>query len=401
MIRCSNCGAELPDNARFCGLCGRTLESLQQQSAPDVPTYLSHAVDATTPATPPSGSPIDRTLYVGDTMREVATPQIPELSSTRSSGYGQSTYYRPPSPLSPRRGPRPALIVAIIVVVVVIAGVALGGIWWLTRPQPVIQVNSDYHVGALPAGATGTSFQVRGEHFAANTAVTFRLDGSPLPGVTTSDSQGNLQATLMVTTTWPLGLHTLTAQDADNNSTQQGVKVEIVPQGEAHTPGPNGAPPDDASFKLAVTLQGQYSGGQSFTETLTLIVTGHPDPSGGTVCASYSDGVQDDGQPHTVSGSSNGVPYRETVVARCQGTYKGGRLSYTREVLQDQAIFFTVLGSNTCTVAPYQTTLQGSFSDATTASGTFHEPEVDVTCSNGNASPIDQVSGSWTGHLES
>ncbi len=118
----------------------------------------------------------------------------------------------------------------------------------------------------------------------------------------------------------------LISKDASGYTTKVGVTVAIVLQGQAHTPGPNGAPPDDMSFTLNAHVQFQDAGtGKqlgSYSQTLT--VTGKPNPSGGTVCQSVDDGLS-----HTdIVNAGNGITFRDTYVLSCSGTYKGGKLSY-------------------------------------------------------------------------
>ena len=148
-------------------------------------------------------------------------------------------------------------------------------------PVPVVQVQSKYHDGATPTGSVSTSFTLVGKRFGPNTTVTFLLDGQPLPGTqpTPADSQGRVQATVFVTSAWSLGTHMLTAQDNQGHRTQSSAPLEIVHQGEAQTPGPNGAPTDDATFNIAVTVQATDVGtGAQTSFTVTLNV------SNGQVC---------------------------------------------------------------------------------------------------------------------
>src|SRR5205807_3318094 len=121
---------------------------------------------------------------------------------------------------------------------------------------------------------------------------------------------GKVRADLTVTNDWSVGSHTLTAKDASSYTTNTGIAVTIVPQGQAHTPGPNGAPPDDMSFTVHSSVQPQdaVNGKQQTPFSITLQVTSSP--NGGTVCRSV-----DNGQPQELTGNSgNGITYRETVV---------------------------------------------------------------------------------------
>jgi hypothetical protein len=410
MFRCPRCGAELARDARFCGFCGYVLNVSPDQLAPTVASSSS-GFDPQGGARP--APYVEPTAYAEPYMGQPPAPPV-----TSYSWPEQLAPPPPPSSLPPlppqvpvqqsrpqgRRSFSPKWLILIVLILAVGGGAAIYGVLILTRPQPLLKVTSAYHVGTTPAGAVGTGFDVSGQHFASNSTVHFQLDGKTLPDVQIqSDDQGSILATLKVTAAWPLGTHTLTAVDASNNSTQKGVKVAIVPPGEAHTPGPNGAPPDDASFTLKAVLQGRNTSGEPESINITLIVTGRPDPAGGTVCGDYGNGVRDDGQPHTASGTVSGVPYQETYVPTCQGSYHGGKLSYTRVITQDRVIFFSSQGQVNCAFqTPYNAiVMQGSFSNATTASGSYTTPALTLSCDNGRSSSSLASQGTWSAQLQS
>lgn len=421
MEQCPHCGATLPADSHYCGHCGLPLYG----AAPHEPTERAGAggrepgpavLDPTRQAGPLSGGP-----YPATVPEAASSPYAATVYGTPASGGGLETepvrqdlftppppppsfeypplYPVPPGPQSQRAPRRRSLLVigALVVVVVLVAGaIAVPSLLHLGRGQPQLKVSSAYHVGNLPAAATGVSLQVSGEQFASNSPVTFYLDGQALSGTQAkTDSNGALRVNLSVTNSWKLGQHTLTAADGSNNRVEQGVTVVIVPQGQAHTPGPNGAPPDDASFKIAFTAS---NGSQ--TQSGIFTVTGHPDPAGGTICASYANGMQDDGQPHTLSGvTSNGIRYQETLVANCQGTYRAGKIIYKEFYSQDQVVFQTSLGNVTCTAAPHTVQVDGSFVDATHVKGTLSGPAYSYSCDNGNSSQVQEVTGTWEGQL--
>jgi hypothetical protein len=213
-----------------------------------------------------------------------------------------------------------------------------------------------------------------------------------------SDTDGNVRADLNITTAWAVGNHMLTAKDASGYATKAGVSVVIVPQGQAHTPGPNGAPPDDKSFILYAHVQvhDAGTGKQAGSTTETLTVTGKPDPSGGTVCQAI-----DDGQPHTYLGNAgNGITYRETYVLSCSGTYKGGKLSYIETATSDKA---DLSDGVTCVAhTPYVfQDLEGTFTSQSTINGTISSDSVIGNCNRGIGSlQINARKGSWTAELE-
>src|SRR5262249_13808877 len=157
--------------------------------------------------------------------------------------------------------------------------------------------------------------------FAPNSSVTILLDGQAVPGglSLTSDARGLVEETLTVTSDWSIGSHTLTAQDGQGNRTQQSAALEIVHQGEAGTPGPNGAPSDNAAFNILVTIDATDTGtGEQTTITITLNV------SNGRVC----DDEDDTGQPQTkdwriydVNDGHTLGQATETYTLTCSGTY--------------------------------------------------------------------------------
>jgi len=304
-----------------------------------------------------------------------------------------------PAPIPRTMNLQRVLVIALVILVLVGGGVGTG-IYLLTRLHPVISVMSKYNVGSTPAGATGTTLQISGQKFSGNSAITFLLDGKPVPGnvAVQSDADGNFNANLTITSGWTVGNHTLTARDASNYTTQSGVGLMIVQPGEANTPGPNGAPPDAMSFKLGITIQHHDVVNNQMYNPLqeTLIITGRPDPAGGTVCQ-----AGDNGQPQTYNGTLNNgsISYRETYVETCNGTYKGGKLSYTQTVTSDQ---FSISDGSTCTVSsPYTyEQLQGTFTTATSISGTYSLGVVKAPCNNGNVVTFDAESGTWTGQVQ-
>jgi FHA domain len=305
-----------------------------------------------------------------------------------------------PSSVKPKSSNR-LKVLLIVLSIVLVLGAGGGGIaaYLLTRPQPVMSVTSNYNVGSIPAGSTGTVLHVKAHSFSGSSAITFLLDNLPVASNqnVSSDADGNVRADLTVTNAWTLGNHTLTAKDASGYATKAGVTVAIVPQGQAHTPGPNRAPPDDMSFTLnaSVHFQDAGTGKQLGSDTETLIVTGKPDPSGGTVCRSY-----DDGQPYTYTGNAgNGITYRETYVLSCSGTYKGGNLSYTETATSDKVNFSD--GVSCVAHTPYVSEhLEGTFTSQNTISGTLSSDSITADCNRGIGTQQSNArKGSWTAQM--
>jgi hypothetical protein len=262
-------------------------------------------------------------------------------------------------------------------------------------------ITSTYQVGTTPAGSTNTSMHVSAHSFSGSSTITFLLDKAPVASTqhVSSDANGTVKADLLITDAWAVGKHMLTAKDASGYATKVGVPVVIVPQGQAHTPGPNGAPPDDMSFTLQVSVQPQDAGtGKQLTPySHTLIVTGKPDSAGGTVCQS-----SDDGQMQTYIGNvGNGITYRETSVLTCSGTYKGGKLTYTETVTSDKIVYSDGISCQDHT--PYVIEhLEGTFTSQNTINGTFSSDSVTANCSRGSDThqfDYNAQKGSWTGQL--
>ena len=231
------------------------------------------------------------------------------------------------------------VIISVVAVVVLGAsGIGVALALHLFTPQPVLNVVSMYNAKGEPIGANGTTLHVSGQKFAANSAITFLFDNTPLNvnQHTQSDANGNVTTNLTVTSAWRLGQHTLTARDANNNTTQIGTKIDIVQPGESHTPGPNGAPPDDASFTILLNVQATLDTyGTPYTYTYKLIITGHPDPAGGTVCSDGDDGtsVSDQFADYITKNATD----NRTRSFSCSGTYKGGIISY-EETLKTETV---------------------------------------------------------------
>ena len=294
----------------------------------------------------------------------------------------------------------------IVLVVVAVAVVAAGGIaaavHFLAHPQPLISITSNYKVGNAPAGANGTILHISGQQFSSNSAITFLLDGTVAPGNpgTRSDSNGSFSTDMTITSAWSAGTHTLTARDASNDSTHNGISVTIVQPGQANTPGPDGAPPDDASFRLNVTIQvADPYVGEPFASNPVLIITGHPDPEGGAVCS-----PDDSGQSFTYSGTTynHGTSFTETETATCSGTYKAGQISYietdtsARGSLQSNGVTANCVLNNPAVILQ----LTGAYVANGTFSGTINYPYVSFICDQqGSGFYQEALNGTWTGTI--
>ncbi len=267
-----------------------------------------------------------------------------------------------------------------ILVVTAVAVVAAGGIaaatHFLSHPQPFISITSNYKVGNTPAGANGRVLHISGQQFSSNSAITFLLDGHVAPGIqgTQSDSNGNFSSNVTIPNAWSAGPHTLSAKDASNDSPQNTVSVTVVQQGQANTPGPNGAPSDDASFRLKVTNANNIA--DLFSKNPVLIITGHPED--GTVCS-----PDDSGQPFTFNETStNGMPFAKTITAACSGSYQAGQISYI-ETSTSIKISYRANGVNVNCVLKNPTVdlqLTGTYVGNNTFSGKINSPSFQYAC---------------------
>lgn len=290
-------------------------------------------------------------------------------------------------PASPgKRSRRTRVLLGVLLLIVILLGAGSGlfvAMSVASRPQPSIRLTSAYHMGSTPAGATGTTLQLSGQKFSANSAITLLLDGAVVAGNTRTQSneRGEITSTLSVTGAWPRGQHAITARDAAGSLTARSVAIMIVAPGQALTPGPHGAPTDSASGSIAVTVVAP-----TFPTILNLRVTGAS--NGGTVCASSDDGKQ---HTRTVSAAKNGLEYSETFSATCTGTYASGRLTYTETIAR--ATFTSDLSGPfglICTLKkPYVATrLVGSFTSPTAISGTSASDPYSLRCTGRSGSEI-------------
>lgn len=149
----------------------------------------------------------------------------------------------------------------------------------------------------------------------------------------------------------------------------------------------NVGPSDNTSFTIKTTVQikDAVTGEQLDPLHETLIITGHPE--GGSVCQS-----RDNGQPQPLPNKSG------TGVFKCNGTYKGGKLSYIETA---SSIQFTISGGTTCqsNLSFVYERLDGTFSNQNTISGTFSSDAYSLSCSNGGSINANAQTGTWNGTL--
>jgi hypothetical protein len=289
-----------------------------------------------------------------------------------------------------------AIIAIVVVLILGASGILLR--FLPTTLTPTISVTSTYQDGGTPAAADGTDIHVKGKNFAANSAVSFLLDSMPVTGSAQSDAKGNIAVDLTVATSWTTGRHTLTASDANKNTTATGVTLKIVQPGEASTPGPYGAPANNATFSVEVNAQMQDDADKThYASHFTLNITGHPDPNGGTVCS-----PGDDRSPQETSipdVSADGTTYAEVSTYTCSGTYQAGKITYN-ETLQTRTISATSGASCTLNkpLSSY-TQVTGTYNSQKEFSGTVTFSSIPVTqftCKDLEYTPA-SATGTWTG----
>jgi hypothetical protein len=304
--------------------------------------------------------------------------------------------------------------VALIVVAAVVLLAAVGGgiaYYLATRPKPVITVTFPsqddpskpvFYCGPrsgqqAPSCAAEATLVADGKDFSGNSTITFLLDGQPAPGAPSaqSDSNGSVHATLPITPDWSIGSHTITAKDSSDYATKAGVLVVIVAEGDAGTSGPKGAPPNNATFSLRVTVSPKdATTGETFSQFADqLTVNGPANPNNAAVC----DTQADTGQPQTGSGDAgSGVTYQDTIILTCSGSYKQGQLEYKETVTSWRRAFSNGV---TCTAqTPFNLQdLKGAFTDATTISGSFSSDSITFNCDNGRSVTGDPSTGTFTG----
>jgi serine/threonine protein kinase len=378
-------------------------------------TYTPTAAQPFAPGQAPAGLQPTASGFQQYTAPQAAYPSVsPAMAPTFTSAQVPGVLAPPSSPSAPPEKRRsPALRVALFgLALLVIAGGVLGGLLLTGKLSlapgsnssgsqiPTLEVKSAYMQGTTPVGAAGTTFQISGQQFASNSRITFLLDGQAAPDAPEAQStaSGAVSVNLTVPTTWALGQHTLSAQDARQHSPKQASDILIVDQGKAGTPGPNGSPADDATFTLTVVIQARdaVTGQPKPSTTFTLTVTGHPDPAGGVPCQ-----AQDNGQNQTVveTDPNTGTNYQNTSVWTCSGSYKRGHLEYTETTLTNYAVFLNT-GTRCDSQVPFvYVHIVGDFTNATTITGAFNSDAIIDACTNGDNPASNPETGTWTGTI--
>jgi hypothetical protein len=216
-----------------------------------------------------------------------------------------------------------------------------------------------------------------------------------VPGVH-SDGNGKFQADLPITLAWSVGVHKLMAKDGGGYLATNVGSVRIVNRGETNTPGPHGAPPDNSTFTLKITMKQDNSSAAPFTKMLT--VMGQRSSDSATACDELYDHDQQWTSNGTVQGGG-GLTYTETDRYSCKGSYKGGKLSYTEMLDSSKANYSD---GSSCQAASSVVNMQvdGLFSSATILKGTYSEPSYSVSCTAGQAHNTGNTTastGTWTG----
>lgn len=399
MKQCPSCGSQLPEHARFCSHCGQKQENDEEKRRRGIlPPPLPMERGASTAAPIVQGTPqISRVPTLQGTPTFGSPSPAPIFTQQAASSASSAAPWI--------AGSAAKVIIAVVIVgIIVLGGIGAYALSRANRPQTTIGVTSAYKVGATPAGSTGTVFQLTGQQFSNSSAISILLDGNTLPGKqkVLSSTTGSFRATLVVTDAWSLGQHLLSARDARNTSPKNAVPIIIVRQGQANTPGLDGAPPDDASFTLNININGQDASGNQFTNQATLNITGHPDPTGGTVCR-----PRDNGQTQTYTSTTvdTGETYKETYTLSCSGTYKDGKITFAETFKSDVVVFTGFNPPTTCTLksSHLDEQLTGSYTGQHTFTGTINYPEIprtDYACNSPNSYFFFYAGhGTWTGKI--
>jgi hypothetical protein len=262
-------------------------------------------------------------------------------------------------------------------------------------------VTSDYLDNGKPAGTQNTTLHIQGKQFAANSPITLLFDGAAFrPDMQPqSDASGNFKFDLEVPVSWSTGLHTLTAKDGSNNTTNTGTEISIVKQGYAGTPGPDGAPSNTANFKIALTLHMNNTDNDAYLDHLKeLEAKGQSDAQGGTACATA------DGAPPDTVELPGGINEELTYTCSSTSTYKEGRITYEETLqtdnLSDAAGLCRLNSPQKSYIRMTGTYKNGEFSGDTI---TLSIPRVDqstYTCTGDLANQTFRattVNGTWTG----
>ena len=399
MSICTTCGIQLPAQARFCGICGTQLRPLppSSQIPPRMPIRQGapqlHAIP-TMQGRPPLVSSTAPARFSQPASGHLAAGHRHPVHTQTNQAHDAETRTKV------ARNPANvwiALAIIIIVITVASAGGILASVLMRPHPQPIISVSSIYSIGEIPAGAKGTTLHILGQKFSSASAITFLLDGRLAPGAPhmLSDQNGNLSADLPITSAWSSGQHVITARDASHYISKKGVAIEVVVQGQANTPGPNGAPPDDASFSMSVSVQGQnapvqeqYNGSNgSLSSTDPLAVTKQASSAEGSVCK-----ARDDRQAQTYNGTTTGgLSDTQVATFSCSGTYKSGQISYTETLLSDVVTVSYQGDSYVCRLLTpgVDEQLTGSYTTSGSFSGTITYssfPQSDFSCTTGQLS---------------
>jgi hypothetical protein len=210
-----------------------------------------------------------------------------------------------------------------------------------------------------------------------------------------SDGNGNVQADLTVQPNWIAGRHLLTATDDQGYLTKEAIPLEIVAIGLAGTPGPNGAPADNANFDITAIGTAQLANGGSYNLQQTFTILGNPDPAGGRPC-----GVYDTGQGFSSSGTLIGSTetYTETIALTCQGSYKQGHIVYMEIATSDTLVLGR--GEHCASAQPYvYNAYDGTFGSTGQVSGVYYRDYFQADCDDGSYIYRDSAVGSWSASI--
>lgn len=437
MQHCQYCGSDFPDDARFCGQCGRTpaLDSaLARTSTPPVSLPFVPPPQADQPEAedeeerrraailPLPIPPLPNGSQVGGQVPQVAGTLsfsgVPTIQGTSPSVGGPLSPSTPPPAGSALASSAPS----------VPPGASPAGQPGASQQQVFARTDAP---GAQHSGSTGLQDQRppaqdhqgrrhHRHHGEPRTPHGRRASSKVAAGGGTKLILIAIAALIVVAggaSALVFALHArvpgpsvttpvITGKGTPTSCAKSGVACTGTGTVTAAPSGPNGAPSDDASFVIKQDpTSPAFAAGNFFSWTL-LRVTGHPgSPTGSTVCAQYGDG-----KVHTVPDPTNPPDLNPTITLTitCQsGTYQGGKLAYTEAVRTLGNAFHQGGISETCVdhnPPPEIWQFTGVFSSPTHISGTWtHTAVTDSATCNGSAVTGTRAAGAgaWSGTLVS
>lgn len=224
----------MPVGVRFCGQCGFALTAPPEASlAAPSPSAALQAISSGADDKP--FPPNRREPGSDHSSGEVRFGASGSLGTHAASVLPLPVLAPPSIPIQQKLNTgRKIFFIALTLLLLLGAGGAVAT-YIRTWLQPMIEVSSTYYIGSTPAVLTTTVyhyniFHVKGQRFLPNSAITFLLNGAPLPGAprVKSDDNGAFTLDLTENKNWPSGSSNLTARDAHGSLTQTSRRIDVV-----------------------------------------------------------------------------------------------------------------------------------------------------------------------------